>query len=312
VQHCPRDPLHPLAAVTLAHILLQNEHSSDTSWGAHLASLDVMLLVRDHLRILASLAIQQEGPSGPPPALPPHLPSAAAAEHHPAAMHTRAIATQPDDSSSRSGCAATAVVTQAAMCESLEGVLLLLSAWMEDFDRDSRTSSVQWSVRALMQLVATPDIVSNLLRLTLSPAMCAAAGDGSHPLFERALSCVGLLQHALHLFHAGASMQGAADAEGRLLWELIIRMEGFFALEQNAPYLEPLVLIPTPANGEYAVHTSTHCLLSKDTLHARSHHMKHSPYLPASSTCARHTHPAFTLDSMLPISRPASATQLLH
>jgi hypothetical protein len=137
------------------------------------------------------------------------------------------------------------------MSSSLDNIVALLCAFMIDFHACAAKSCPSECLRALMQLVATPQIVSTLLHLTLSPVLHPATSEG----LGQAQYRVGGVQRVLFGFHIGIStaLQGCSAPQQSLWWGLLAKMEGILALEQNLPYLEDLVCTPVPGVG--APHT---------------------------------------------------------
>jgi hypothetical protein len=183
MQQYPGGELHSQAVRILEEIHRVRERAGNftVTWGGHVSSLDVMPLVRGHLHILATLATQVDAPPE---------------------QHT--LASAPTTTTSSSGRSAGQVAVTPIMTDSLEAVFAVLCPLMDDFRACAMEARPQECMRALVQLVATPDIVTALLHLTLSPAMLAAADDRSHALRQRASACIGGLQHMLRTFHVAA------------------------------------------------------------------------------------------------------------
>jgi hypothetical protein len=233
VQQAPRDPRHPQSLHFLSEIAAVNKgasHFSTTRWGGHASSLDPMLLIKDHLRILASLSIEGDTPRAPP-------------EHHTPASGASS-SSNSSSSSSSSGRRSEGNITLRAMCDSLDAVLSLICALMDEWCDCANESRAQGCVRALLQLFSTPEALTGLLQVTLSPAMLAAATNRRHALCIKASVCIGALQHALMTFRVATAFatEGASPAEARRWMGLLQKVELYFAMEQNLPYVEPLVL----------------------------------------------------------------------
>jgi hypothetical protein len=239
----------------------------------HLASLDFMELIRDHLRILGCLAVEAPSPQAAPssgmPASTTHASAASSsgAAKSPQARATDAAAAPPGanslagsasagssysrlDSGSRTSSAATMSLHQMCDCLSSIGHLLrLFCQSLQVLAIFNRSSVSQECMRPLLQLVSSPDIITTLVRLTFSPQMRAAASVETHALSDVAMSNVSHLRVLLGTFRSITYQ--ACDRQYAIqhtIWQGL-QMGAILTLQHNAPYLEPLLFLPTPAGG---------------------------------------------------------------
>jgi hypothetical protein len=259
VQRCSRDPRDPQAGSTLKQL---TELLAFTVPGmnmlvertVHVSSLDLMALIRDHLHALASFDLL---PEGPPAALSPDVGGAcASAPSSPvatAAPGEKALA--GTDSAGSTSSTSPATVSLAVMCGCLAAISQLLGSFVDSvvFVLTKQSSASQECVRPLLQLVASPDIVTILVRLTFSPEMRAAAASDAMESSDAAMGCMSDLQQMLAIFHSTThtANEGHYYIKHTIWQGLQNKMGAILTSEQNAPLLVDLMFLPDPRRGVY-------------------------------------------------------------
>jgi hypothetical protein len=255
VQRCPRDPLDPQASATLRAISSlpgEGYHPSELQiWAAHLCSIDFVLLIRDHLRVLVTLLTPPNSPavdtSQPhPPAAGATTAAAARCSNRNASDCATGSCSEADDGR---GVASSPLHMMRVLTLEILGILgAMLQLQVDAFALESLR---QEGLRGLLQLLAYPDILTALIRLVLSPEMrtallvkpCPAGGF-------QAYSGLHMLQMAL--CNVRKVMMKAFSTlsftEHRLWKGLQQNLARILNSEGNLPSLEALVLTALP-NG---------------------------------------------------------------
>jgi hypothetical protein len=226
------------------------------AWAAHLSSLDFVLLIRDHLRILAPLVSPPRSPATDAHAAHPSSADSTTAAIAAASPPTTAAATSYGEveivqRAAGSGGAAVGSTVHTVRVATFDILGILGSMCRLYKDAFSLESLCQEGLRGLMQLLAYPDILTALIRLVLSPEMRLSFLHKPDPAGGSwTFSGVHMLQMAL--CNASGAIMKAVSVLPRTeiaLWKKLQQnLAHILNSTNNLPYLEELAF-PAVPNG---------------------------------------------------------------
>jgi hypothetical protein len=302
VQQCLRDPRDPQAGQNpeqFRKLMAVGPPSHFVEQMAQASSLDFVARIRGHLTTLAQGSRQPRVASSPD--VLGALASASSSSTAAAAAGGSALAgsgregitnssSNPSSSSSSSSISSNsspAAVPLRLMCSRLKSISQFLGMFFEGIRTllYSGAHGSQECTRPLLQLVSSPDIITTLICLTLSPELRATAADEQHALSKLAAECFPELQKMLGCFrramHTGFRKRG--DSEHTIWIQLHHKMGAILTSPQNAPYLETL-LFSTPGGGAHPVLGPRTCRVPAKVRPAPTELLGHSGVLPGICT----------------------------